>query len=190
MSSGVRLLLRCDVNAGIPSSSKQGKGPSSRDEEGEPGLFLGCGVLSVFLSKADGMYWNFLSCLNGVKDFFEAQVGSWDFSRDASAEKGLSMWRGESPFFFQVVAGFLSSNDGDLRNPLLGPQGSPFSTRVMRGPSGFLCSRCQCRGPHLELRPEPHVSPTGPTWTSGFLWGIHRGVRPHLVWSQASLLST
>ena len=36
------LLLRCDVNAGIPFPTKQGNGPSSRGEEGKPGLFLNC----------------------------------------------------------------------------------------------------------------------------------------------------
>ena len=42
-SSGDRPLLRCDRNAGIPSPTKHGQGPSSRDEDGEPGLFLSCG---------------------------------------------------------------------------------------------------------------------------------------------------
>ena len=37
------LLLRCDGNAGIHLQMKQGNGPSSRDEEGKPGLFLSCG---------------------------------------------------------------------------------------------------------------------------------------------------
>ena len=36
-----------------------------------------------------GMSGNFLSCLKGVKDPFEAQEGRWDFSRDAAAEKVL-----------------------------------------------------------------------------------------------------
>ena len=36
-----------------------------------------------------GMSGNFLSCIKGVKDPFEAQKGRWDFSRDATAEKGL-----------------------------------------------------------------------------------------------------
>ena len=39
VSSGDCLILRCDGNDGIPSLRKQGNGPSSRDEEGEPGLF-------------------------------------------------------------------------------------------------------------------------------------------------------
>ena len=36
-----------------------------------------------------GMSGNFLSCIKGVKDAFEAQEGRCDFSRDASVEKGL-----------------------------------------------------------------------------------------------------
>ena len=42
-SSGDRLLLRCDGNAGIPSLMKQRNGPSSWDEDGEQGHFLSCG---------------------------------------------------------------------------------------------------------------------------------------------------
>ena len=30
---------------------------------------------------------NFLSCIKGVKDPFEAQEGRWDFCRDSTAEK-------------------------------------------------------------------------------------------------------
>ena len=52
--------------------------------------------------------------------------------------------RGESRGFFRVVAGslgFLSSCDGDLRDPLMLPQRSWVSFRVVRGTSGFLSSR-------------------------------------------------
>ena len=50
----------------------------------------------MFLSSADGMSANVLSCLKGVKDnfgvkdTFGVQEGRWDFSRDAEAEKGHS----------------------------------------------------------------------------------------------------
>ena len=37
------LLLRCDGNLRIPLQMKQGNGPSSRDEDMNPGLFLNCG---------------------------------------------------------------------------------------------------------------------------------------------------
>ena len=36
------LRLRCDRDIGILLQTKQGIGPSSRDEEGKPGLFLIC----------------------------------------------------------------------------------------------------------------------------------------------------
>ena len=72
----------------------------------------------------------------------------------------------------------------------LGPQESPVSMRGSRGFSGFLCSRCRGRGPHLELRPESQGSSSVPTWISGFLCGFHRGVSPHLVWRYASPLSS
>ena len=37
------LLLRCRGKVGIPLQTKQGNGPSSRDEDMNPGLFLNCG---------------------------------------------------------------------------------------------------------------------------------------------------
>ena len=37
------LQLRCDRDYGIPFQKKQGNRPSSRDEEGKPGLVLSCG---------------------------------------------------------------------------------------------------------------------------------------------------
>ena len=63
--------------------------------------------------------------------------------------------RGESPGIFRVVtgnSGFLSSYDGDLRDPLVLPQESPVSMRVVRGLSGFLSSRCWGLCPYLELK--------------------------------------
>ena len=48
---------------------------SSRDEEGKTGLFLSCGgTLGVSLVEP-GISGNFLSCIKGIKDPFEAQEG-------------------------------------------------------------------------------------------------------------------
>ena len=85
------------------------------------------------------MLGNFLRCLKGVKDSFGAQVGRCHGRNGPQLEL-----RGESPGFSRGVAGFLSSYNRDLRDPL-----------------GFLCSRCWGRGPHLELRPEPQGSSPG-----------------------------
>ena len=50
----------------------------------------------------------------------------------------------------------------DHTDPLVVPLGGPVSRRVSRGPMGFLFSRCQGRGPHLDLSPEPQGSSPGP----------------------------
>ena len=98
--------------------------------------------------------------------------------------------RGGPPGFYRVAVGFLSSYDSDPWDSLVGPQGGPDSTRVPRAPLGFLCSHCWCRGPHLELRPEPQVISPEQAWISGFLGVVHRGVRPRLMWRRASPLSS
>ena len=79
---------------------------------------------------------NSLSCIEGVKDPFEAQEGRWDFSRDAAVEKGLNSCRGENLLVFL-----------ELRQQTWGP------SRVARATSGThsLClrkvqSRCEVLG--------------------------------------------
>ena len=130
---------------------------------------------------------DFLSCCKVVKDPCKVQEGRCDFPRDA-VEKGRL--EGRTSWFFSGCGRFLSSYDGDLRDPLVWPQESPVSMRVARGLSGFLCSRCWGRGPHLDLRPGSQASSPVPTWILGFLWSFHKGVRPHLVWRHASPLSS
>ena len=58
------------------------------------------------------------------------------------------------------------------------------------GPFGVPLQSVQVLGPHLELRPQPQGSSKLLTWISRFLWSFHRGVRPHLQWRLASLLSS
>ena len=54
-STGDRLLMRSDGNARIPSLTKQGNRPYSRDEEGDLELFLSCGgTISVPLECRRG----------------------------------------------------------------------------------------------------------------------------------------
>ena len=128
-----------------------------------------------------GMSGNFLTCLKGFKEPFGAQVGRWNFSRDATAENGLSSPCREILLVFLELRGFLSSYDWEFMDKLIGAQGVPVSTRVASYPSGFLSSRCRGRGPQLELRPETQGSSPGPTGISVFLWGVQRGVRPRLL---------
>ena len=101
---------------------------------------------------------------------FGGLLGKVGFLSRRRSGKGPQLaLRGESPGFSRVAVEFLLSYDGDLRDPLVGPQVDPISIRVMEGPSGFLCSSCQGRGPHLDLRPEPQGSSPGRPGSQGFL---------------------
>ena len=50
--------------------------------------------------------------------------------------------------------GFLSSNDGELREPLVWPQGRSISIRVVRGSTALLSSRGRGIGPQSALKGE------------------------------------
>ena len=146
---------------------------------------------SVFLSSKDGDAGELLELHHWCQGHFRGSGGKLGFLSKSLSGKGPQLaLRGESPGSSRVAVGFHSSYDGDLRDPLVGPQGGPVSTRPPWGPSGFLCNRFRGQGPHLELRPEPQVSFPGTTSISGFLWGIHRGFRPHVLWNHASPLSS
>ena len=107
----------------------------------------------------------------GCQGPFQGSKGKMGFLLRPHGGKGPHLaLRGESPGFSRVAAGnleFLLSYKGNVRYPLLWPQESPVSLRVERDLSGFLSSRCQGHGPHLELRPEPQGSSPVPTWISG-----------------------
>ena len=149
---------------------------------------------TLFLSSGDGYVVELLElpqgCLVPIRDS-KGKVGF--LSRRLTGKGPHLPLRGESPGFSPVAPanmGFLSSYNRDLKDPLMGTHASPVSKRVVRGLSGFLCSRCHGRGPHMELRLEPQDSFPVPTRISGFLWSFHRGVRPRLVWSHVSQLSS
>ena len=73
---------------------------------------------------------------------------------------------GEPHGFSQVVAGF-SSYYGELREPVMLPQGSPISIRVERGSWGLLSSHCRASRPHLGLCPETNVPLQGRNGSRG-----------------------
>ena len=83
------LILRCARKVGKPFQTKQVNRPSCHDQEGRRGsdeVVLGT---SVFPSSETGMSWNFCGRLKGAKYRFALQDGTWDFSSDAVAGKGL-----------------------------------------------------------------------------------------------------
>ena len=71
--------------------------------------------------------------------------------------------------------GFISGCDGNLREPLMLPQGSQTCFQVARGTSGFFSSCHRGIGPHLELKWEIQVCSPVVTGILGFLLSFIRG---------------
>ena len=83
------LILWCAGKVGNPFQTKQGYRPSCRDQEGIRGSDEVVPGTSVFPSSETSMSGNFWGRIKGAKYCFELQDGTWDFSRDAVAGKGL-----------------------------------------------------------------------------------------------------
>ena len=121
---------------------------------------------------------------------FRISRGNVGFLLRCCSGKGphLSM-TGEPRGFSRVLAGFLTY-DLELRKPLVLPQGSPISIRVVTGSCGFLSSHCRVNRPHLGLCSETPCSSPVATGFSGLISRFTRGVRPCLEWKQRTLLSS
>ena len=103
--------------------------------------------------------------------------------------KGLHLeMTGEPRGFSRVAAGF-SCYNGELRKPLVSPQGSPISMRVEREIWGLHSSNCRANRPHLGLCPETTCTSPVVTGISGLHSRFTRGDRPHLEWKQRTALS-
>ena len=103
-----------------------------------------------------GIFWSPLSGLKGVKPPVEFSERTRDCSLGPAGKEGphLAM-TGESRGFPRAVARrvvFLSSYDGELREPLLWRQGSQVSTRVARGSMALLSSHGRGIGPQDVLK--------------------------------------
>ena len=103
---------------------------------------------------------------------------------------GLISPGGENLLDFLELGQVLSTYDGDLRDPLWGPQERPFPIRVARGLSRFLFRRCWGLRTCVESVPEPEVSSPVLTWILGYFWSLPMGVTPHLEWGHAPALSS
>ena len=71
--------MRLDRNVGNPFETKQGNGPSCRDQEESRGSDEVVPGTSVFLSSETGMSGNFLGRIKGAKYCFDLPDGTWDF---------------------------------------------------------------------------------------------------------------
>ena len=103
---------------------------------------------------------------------------------------GLISPGGENLLDFLELGQVLSTYDGDLRDPLWGPQERPVTIGVARGLSGFLSRRCRGLSPCVESVPEPEVSSPVLTWILGYFWSLLWGVSPRLEWGHARALSS
>ena len=155
------------------------------------GLFLSCGgKLSVFLEwrrvcRGDGYVGELLELPKGCQVPLRGSGGEVGYlSKRCSGKGPHPVLRGESPGLSPVRLGnlgFLSSCDGDFRDPLVLPQKIQVSFRVARGRLGFLSSWCRGLEPHLELRRETQGSSPALTEISGFHWTFHWGARRRLM---------
>ena len=108
-----------------------------------------------------GILGNFLSCIKGVKDPFEAQEGRWDFFEMLQWKRTSSRTEGRISWFFSSCGRKLSVPH-ELQ---WGPQGP---ARVASGEPS-LHARCEgTLGIPLQLVKEPRASSRVEAETSGF----------------------
>ena len=69
------LILRCDGKVGNHFQTKQGNGPSCRDQQGSRDSDEVVPGTSVFLSSETTMLGNFLGHIEGAKYHFDLQIG-------------------------------------------------------------------------------------------------------------------
>ena len=151
------------------SLSRQSRGIALMSRSGgEKGLRLYCaGKLGVPL-EGDQYVVELCELHKGCQVPFRISRGNVEFiSRCCSGKWPHLSMMGEPRGFSQVVGG-CSSYDGELREPLLLPQGSPISIRVVRGSWGLLSSHCIADRPHLNLCPETLCSSPAVTGIPGF----------------------
>jgi len=126
----------------------------------------------------------------GCQVQFRISRGNVGFLLRRCSGKGLHLtMTGEPRGFSRVAVGF-SSYDGELREPVLLPQGSRISIRVARESWGLLSSHSRANRPHLGLCPETTCSSPVGTGNSGLHSRFTQGVRPRFVWKQRTPLSS
>ena len=144
----------------------------------------------VFLSSADGDVGELLDLPQGFQGTFRGSGGKVEFlSRRHSRKRPQLALSGDSPGFSRVA-----------RVPLELRLGIHGQAHWGSGSSSFHASRELPLGIPQQSMPRPRSSTGVEAGNSGFLYradmdlgfflGIHMGVRPRLVWSHASPLSS
>ena len=101
---------------------------------------------------------------------------------------GLISPGGENLQDFLELRQVLSTNAGDLREPLWWAQERQSPCELLGGLLGFLSRRCRGLRACVELLPEPEDSSPVLTWILGYFWSLPRGVSPRLEWGHARAL--
>ena len=189
LSSGERLLLRCDGNAGNSFPTTQGKDHSSRARRRKRGS-SGCGRDSRASSRVEtGMSGNFLSCSKGVKDplevpevrlvSLETPQRKWASSR---LERRTSWIFSRCGWCSQLTTGTSGTRSGGLRK-------GQSPCELLGGFTGFLSRRSRGLRSCVDSVSEPEDSYPVLTWILGYFWSLPRGVSPRLEWGHARALS-
>ena len=148
-----------------------------------------------------GILGNFLSCIKGVKDPFEAQEGRWDFFEMLQRKRTSSRAEGRISWFFSSCGRKLSvphelqwgsqgparvaSGEPSLHARCEGTLGIPLqlvkepraSSRVEAETSGFFSSADIDLGAPMEFRQGSQVSSCVETWNSAFLSSCQSSIR-------------
>ena len=103
---------------------------------------------------------------------------------------GLISPGGENLLDFLELQQVLSTDDGDIRDPLLWPHEGQSPCELLMGLLGFLSRRCWGLRSCVESVPEPEVSSPVLTWILGYFWSLWRGVSLRLEWWHARGLSS
>ena len=93
---------------------------------------------------------------------------------------GLIPPGGENLLDFLELGQVLSTYDGDLRDPLWGPQERPVPMRVARWPLGIPLPSMPGLRSCVETVPEPEHSSLVLTCILGYFWSLPMGVSPCL----------
>ena len=103
---------------------------------------------------------------------------------------GLISPGGENLLDYLELQQVLSTNDGDLRDPLWWPQERPVAMRVSRGPFGIPLPSMPGTTTLCGVGAGPEHSSPVLTRILGYFWSLPRGVSPRLDWRHARPLSS
>ena len=184
------LLLGCDGKVRIPFQTSRGINPHVLIWRGEGAQVKLCQKTRCSSRVRRVCQGTFFELHQVCQVPFRISRGNMGFLPRRCSGKGPQLSMTVEPRgFSQVGAGF-SSYIRELREPLVVPQGSPISSRVVRGSWGLLSSHCRTNRPHLGLCPKTPCSSPMATGISGLHSRFTHGLTPRLKLKQRTPLSS